>query len=118
MKPPPNAKRHFRDMHSGWPLRARNELVRHIDQMCLASPDSIACPQKDAARLRWLPLYDGWNCFRCEFCYVSEASMEHHAREAHQWTKGHSKIWRAAQVQTFFSGTLRRFFEVEYRRDG
>lgn len=117
INPPPSAKRHFRDTHSNWPRNTRNDLIRYVDELCLIAPDRLVYPPKDKGRVRWLPVYDGWGCLRCEYLCVSEAVMEKHGREVHRWTKGHSRPWRAAQVQTFFSGPHRRFFEIEHGRE-
>ena len=110
--PPPKAKRHFKDMHSAWPIAIRNQLVSCIDKLCLRAPEEVEIPKEPVLAIRGISVYDGWSCLKCAFCCVSELSMQEHARLIHGWMKGHGRRWRAAQVQTFFSGDKRRFFKV------
>ena len=113
IKPPPYTIRHFKDMHSNWPLKIRKPLIKHIDELCLVEPESLMYSRQSVPPVPHLPIFDGWDCLRCEYSCVSEGTMQTHAKTAHQWLKGHGKVWNAARVQTFFSGSNRRFFKVD-----
>jgi hypothetical protein len=113
IKPPPYAIRHFKDMHSNWPLRARKALVKHIDDLCLVEPESLAYSRQSVLPVPYLPIPDGWECLRCEYSCVSEGTMQTHANMAHRWLRGHGRVWKAAQVQTFLGGSNRRFLRID-----
>ncbi len=111
--PPPHTVRHFRDMHSNWPIKARKALAKFINELCLVEPESLTYSGQSVPPVPYLPILDGWNCLRCEYSCVSEGTMQTHSNTTHRWLKGHGKIWKAARVQTFFSGSNRRFFTVQ-----
>lgn len=113
IKPPPCAKRHFKSMHPDWSQKARRDLVNQIDEICLVAPESLRYARCSVPAVAYLPIYDGWSCRQCEYFCVSEVAVTEHAKKEHGWVKRHGKIWRGAQVQTFFSGAHRRFFEVQ-----
>lgn len=116
MVPGTATKRHLKEQHQDWTLKLRRDIVQHVSQLSLAQPGDVCFLTPGEPAIPGLTLYDGWRCLKCQYCSSSNGTMMEHCKHAHQWANAAGIAWKPANVQSFFTGPRRCFFEVTIAR--
>ena len=107
---------HLKDIRRSWPVQLRNNIIAHTTQFSLALPKHVRPLLPNEPPIPGVTIHNGWKCFECQHCCPSQGSIVEHCKQEHKWTKAKGPIWKAVSIQTFFVGSRRNFFEVDYRQ--
>lgn len=107
---PESIKRHFdKEHHPETPLKVRQQIIQYSNTLKLCEPVNVANPPEYQLAIPGLEVRLG---SRCNFtgCMVicgTQDSMKKHVKD-HIWDRNSGNKWEKINVQTFFSGNIRR----------
>ncbi|KAH8603109.1 hypothetical protein B0O99DRAFT_605140 [Bisporella sp. PMI_857] len=118
----PNAiQRHLKETH-GIKRSHRLPFLRYISQLKLNNAETVLDFKVEDFPVPLLPVLQGFKCEHptCSHLCVTEKRMKNHWLHAHGQSGQANLDWRATPLQSFFRGTLLKYFTkpnfVEYTR--
>lgn len=103
--------RHLKDIHHIY-RGSRRPYIAYASGLALKKPSDVVPPTPAQFPVDHLPMERGWRCEAkdCDYLCVSTKRMENHWSMDHGSKGKEGRDWTAAPLQTFFRGTMLRYF--------